>query len=533
MKINELKSRNLIIFIFLVMLLVGFITCKDYGQPLDEQWENSLMLANMKEYVVHLPESGIKDKLMNMQKIASIIPISETGEADHGQAAYYPYVVISMVTGKLFNMDNMWILHMYTFAIFMLGVVSLYALAKRIFGTQGKALFAATCFYLTPRMFAEGHYNNKDMVLVAFVLFTLLMGVRMIENDKYVDAIFFGLGAAIATNTKIAGAWFYGITGIIYLFRLIIQKRLNAHTLKVGITAIITFFVGYVLITPGMWDDPVGFIQFLISNANDFTRWDNLVLFNGNLYRGSTNPLPMYYLPWMIVITTPIFILAGVIAGIARLCVDAKKSRTCKEYQMILVLTILWLFPLTYAVVTKTRVYNGWRHFYFVYGPMIFTSIYGIEWIGKCIKNKFVRKCLAGGIIVAMAIGIMLNHPNQQAYYNIFAGSNVESRYELDYWDVSMLNVLKKVKKSANSDEIKIGSCDNWTLAGLRKNLNVIDDEAFILVDWKEADWIVLNPTYVSIYPTEDAASVVHNYKRLYVAKSYGNNVMEVYCRVE
>jgi hypothetical protein len=186
---------------------------------------------------------------------------------------------------------------------------------------------------------------------------------------------------------------------------------------------------------------------------------------------------------------------------------------------------------LAYAVVTGTKVYNGWRHFYFVYGPMVVTCVYGMEWLGRLVKSRIIRRGLAGAILVALAIGLAANRSSQQAYYNIFAGTDVEDRYELDYWDVSILDALKRIKALDGESTVLVGSCENWTLSGLKKTLRMIDDDRLECVDWQTADWLILNPTYVKLNPSEDLDYVIENYDLAYEKKSYGNVVMRVYRR--
>jgi hypothetical protein len=316
----------------------------------------------------------------------------------------------------------------------------------------------------------------------------------------------------------------------------------------VGIAAILAFFAGYWLVTPGMWDDPVGFIQYLVTNANGFDRWDGNVLFNGEIYGLDNNSLPNAYIPWMIAITVPVSVLAGVAAGLARNVADVCRwiaiyrkgdengeasVSTADGHVMwyMLFFAVLWLFPLAYAVVTGTKVYNGWRHFYFVYGPLVVTCVYGMEWLGRLVKSRIIRRGLAGAILVALAIGLAANRSSQQAYYNILAGTDVEDRYELDYWDVSILDALKRIKALDGESTVLVGSCENWTLSGLKKTLRMIDDDRLECVDWQTADWLILNPTYVKLNPSEDLDYVIENYDLAYEKKSYGNVVMRVYRR--
>lgn len=526
-------STGIIPVLFAVLFIFGAILGNSYGQPLDEQFETAIMLSNIKEYVVLLPDSSIKNKLMHVQAIESILPISQNEEKDHGEAAYYPYVFLYLVARKV-GINSMYVMHFYTFVLFFAGVLSLYFIGKRVFDNKWIAMFLALCLYFSPRMFADGHYNNKDMVLLVFALVTILWGIKMIEKPAFLNATVFALSGAVATNTKIAGAWFFGVFGIYYLIRLILEKQLNKKTFLVGLTAIIVFFAGYVIITPAFLSGPVEFVNYLITSANDFTRWDNLILFRGRFYQGSVNPLPAWYLPYMILVTTPEFIVIGIVTGFIAVLTGLIKNIKKEERPYLRIITLLWVFPLIYAVASHTKLYNGWRHFYFIYGPMMVTAVYGLilwgGWIKKLVNKKNADKIIAVALLISIFLGVVLNHPYQMAYYNVLAGTKVEDNLELDYWDVSVMPLLKELKKKCgDADKITIGSCDNWTLAGIKKNLKVMEDDTFVMTDWKEADWVMINTTYAKLYPIEDTNYVMENYDIKYTAKSYGNVIMAIY----
>lgn len=546
------KTDKRIVILFVILFLAGAIATAGYGQPLDEQFETGTMLSNMKEYALQLPEGKIRNKLLNLSVLRSIEPISVNEEKDHGEAAYYPYVILSFVLTKFVDINKMWILHLYTFVLFFSGVLALYYLCRKLFDSWKMGILAALMLYMTPRIFADGHYNNKDMVLLVFAIITITAGVYLIEHPKYQYAVLLGLAGAVAMNTKIAGAWFYGMMGFGYLFTLFFKKDWNRRTVLIGITAIVSFLFWYYLLTPAMWSGPIAYIRYCLSAANDFTRWDNDILYNGLLYKNSVNPLPKTYLLKMIGITTPVAILGLLACGCVSLCIrvfltamnrfrkdkSGKKAVLGKKDWYILFITFLWVFPLVYAVISGTRVYNGWRHFYFIYGAMVVSAAYGAEEVYRLLVRGAdacrVKRCcyaVAAATAVFYAVGLVWNYPYHFAYYNILAGSAVEDRYELDYWNVAALHVLRQIVVPADMHRaVTVGSCDNWSAVGVRKNISVLEgDELLYLADWKEADYIMLNPTYTAIYPSEDADFVRTHYEKVYEAVSYGNVIMELY----
>lgn len=528
------NQKKIIAFVMLVMTIAGFAVTGGYGVPLDEAIEMSILTSNVKEYAMHIP-GALGDKLEN--KFSYVIPISQSEEKDHGIAAYYGYVPLHVLADDARAQSAIW--HAYTFLIFMAGVFAMYGIVRELSGSSWQALFAALMLYLSPRMFAEGHYNNKDMVVMSFVLLTIYFGIKMIRAKKYTFAVLFAAAAAVATNTKIVGAWFFGIIGIAYLVYLIAGKELKKHNVLVGITAIIAFFAGYVLLTPAMWNNPVEFIRYLLVYAQDFDRWDNNILFEGNIYRYSVNPPPKYYLLKMIFITTPVYILVLNAAGMVLTIVNLVKSRLRDRKALAMAVNLLlWVFPLTFAVISGTRVYNGWRHFYFVYGPMVITASYAVYCAAKALAvsaKKYVKEGLTAAaclIVMISSIGLVVSHPHQYAYFNIFAGSDAENNYETDYWMVSTKAALKELyeKKYDGKNAIKIASIGRMNVNAMGKALRAMAEEmagAFKTCDMSEAEYLFVNP-YGLVLDTSVNFEVENKEKEVSV-KSYGNEIAAIY----
>lgn len=526
-------QKILIAVILFAMAVFGFAVSGGYGTPLDEDIEVSILTSNIKEYAMHIP-GALGDKLEN--KFSYVTPISQSEEKDHGIAAYYPYAPLHILAGSHKLQRNLW--HAYTFVIFMAGVLAVYGIVKVLFGSSWQALFASLMLYLSPRMFAEGHYNNKDMVLMSFALLTVYFGIKMIQTSRYSFAVLFAIAAAVAANTKIAGAWFFGIVGISYLVWLYVKKELKKANVAVGICAIIVFFAAYAALTPAMWGNPLEFIKTLLMYAQDFDRWDNNILFEGSIYKYSINPPPKYYLLKMILITTPPYLLALTAVGTVLTAVELVKAKFRNETAVIMAVNVLlWLFPLTFAVLSGTRVYNGWRHFYFIYGPMVITASYGVNGIVNLLKKRFAEyaglTAAAAGIItvIVMLTGIVINHPYQCAYFNIFAGSDVKDNYETDYWMVSTKSALNRLYSDSSVKlPMKISGSDRMTQNALRKALKVLPDEAgaaYELCDMADAGYIFVNH-YGPVLTGEDTSQWEDNLKILSI-NSYGVEIAAVY----
>ena len=107
-------------------------------------------------------------------------PICESIERDHGSAPYYLCAPLLMKleqhpeAARL--QSDVW--HAYTYALFFLGVIYMYRLLWELFRDRRTALLGTLMLFLTPRIFADGLYNNKDSVLMSLIIVMLFYGIR-------------------------------------------------------------------------------------------------------------------------------------------------------------------------------------------------------------------------------------------------------------------------------------------------------------------------------------------------------------------
>ena len=100
-----------------------------------------------------------------------------------------------------------------------------------------------------------------------------------------------------------------------------IRKVLPGFQLTLGYTLF------YLLLTPAFLRDPLGFPIYLVKNAVGFSRWHGTVLFDGSRIFTASEKLPWQYLPVMILLTTPIWMLVLLFLGQGAALVRGLRAR--------------------------------------------------------------------------------------------------------------------------------------------------------------------------------------------------------------
>ncbi|MEG2356314.1 MAG: hypothetical protein RSC40_05065, partial [Clostridia bacterium] len=148
--------------------------------------------------------------------------------------------------------------------------------------------------------------------------------------------------------------------------------------------------------------------------------------------------------------------------------------------------TLLWLVPLLFAAFTRPLVYNGWRHFYFVFAGVSILAAQGVGAVWRfCVKHakaahaRLWRRLLPLTLCACFAVsawGIAANHPYQYGYYNVLSRGNSQNEMELDYWVVSTLNAMKRLTSEPRNQALplKLGARDDMSWFGVAHGAAVL-----------------------------------------------------------
>ena len=533
---NQLKGKGkwLCTGLLLLMFIVGLVVTGDYGIPTDEGQEINILLANMREYLEYFFPAD--SSLMYALDEARIVSISRNIEMDHGQSAYYgmfPLLFAKYGIGlEISNHQLSQLYHLYTYFVCFSAVICMYWLGKELFVDKRVAILGAVLLFVSPRFFGEMHYNNKDLVLLCLLVDTCCFAVRATRRKKLSDVLLFGLTAALVSNTKIVGLFFFGMMGLAYIVYVSLKKQWNRKSVVRMLTAILSFAFFYVLLTPAMWPDPSQYFLHLLSNAFQFSRWHGQILFEGAIFDPVAGELPRRYLIKLIYLTTPLFILGLAAVGVFELLhsfCGKGKILALPERVLFTAACLCALVPLLVAVATGSLVYNGWRHFYFSYFGVILLAALGVALLLGW-KPKLAGICL-GALIAANAVGLALEHPNQYAYYNVLVSREGQLGYETDYWGLSTREALETILAQDEREQINVSWGEDCTrlcmICAYSRMKNSEANSLWLEPDQSKADYILLNVTKGQEYGYQ----ISEDFSLVATIESYGLPLTEIYQR--
>ena len=539
---KDFLERVIIILLFVVMFFSGIYCERNVGTYNDEVPEQNILKSNILEYAELI--SSDNDIVYELRE-AGVTPISESVERDHGVSAYLPFTPL-LIIGRFSEqlLSTSW--HIYTYMIYFFGVVMFYLIINHLFKNRKFALLAAIMYMFSPRIFADGLYNNKDIVLLSFVLATIYFGIRFIEKKDFKDAILLGVVAGIASNTKIIGIFIFGIVGLVYLIHYIVDclktKKFANKQLGVGVVAILGMLITFIMVTPAIWGSGnfqlIDHLKWCLTESTKFSRWNGSILFEGVVYSyANGDSLPWYYLLKMIFITTPPYLLFLYLIGVISIVFNYIKKKQLNRNHYFCMIFMCMFIPILVEIFTHAKIYNGWRHFYFVYGPIVLISIYGMYNLLNYLKLNYkkyiyfsIGACALFYVVCSLKYGV-----NNTAYFNVFVNSkDLSSEYELDYYGATAKQVLKQAIYNKKEDIVYIhargysyviieNNC--FKLSQLQKyQMRLVREEDEYEQLKKEGKEVYLY--YNNVYDSKDS---IKNLEKVYSETSWGNDVSALY----
>ena len=329
---------------------------------------------------------------------------------------------------------------------------------------------------------------------------------KLVDNFNYKNILLFGFVAAIATSARIIGIFLPISYLILKLFEALDKKNNFKFWLKILIF-LITYFVSLIILWPYLWSDPI------VNFFKAFSIFSNYIidisfLFNGDYV--SSKDLPLTYIPFWILISTPVstilFFLLGyllcfrkAISGIFALEKGKDIWGNKNEEKDFFIFANFTLIVL-YLIFSNTVLYNGWRQIYFLHFFIIYFAFFGIKYIfyySNNLKKYFL--ILFFLIISSSLFQIYKLHPFQSFYFNSFVTKeNIHQKFEVDYWGLSGKNFFEKlIQLNKNDEQIKIAVASWIPLERSKSILNVDNQKKIQTVgqNYDEANFIFFNNT--------------------------------------
>lgn len=536
------KYKYLLIGIFSILFLIGLCFIPHINGNFDENLEQNILLGNVKDY---FELSGLEE-LSDSLNEKGIISISESSEKDHGMAPYYLFTpVLTLRNYSMHYTSILW--HLYTYLIFFLGTIFIYKLTIYLFKSKKVSIISTLLYFISPRILIDSLHNNKDIILMSLLIIMIYYGLKFIKEKRYRYAVAFAIVSAFVCNIKILGLFFLFILGVGYIIHTSIEKKWNKHNFLCGLLAAVMSVVLFIILTPAIWGTGsfklFDYVNYCLTNSVNF-RGSITVLFEGVRYNHDSNPLPWYYLPKMMTITLPIILiilyLLSLILFFIRFVKSIKNRKISFQEYSYLIIFIIFLVPFMIAITSKPNIYNGWRHFYFLYGLIIIFSSFSINYILN-IKEKKLVYIFYSIVIITIVINIFYLFKYgvaNTAYYNILAGrNNLSHIYELDYYNVTSIDALHKLEKSSKYEVNDDGHIylygsgfNNRIITDICTNSSkYLKDKIIVVTDDNIEKYLKENKIIYSLNNSVYSYIDMSKYEHIYSYKIFNSNIISFY----
>src|SRR3989344_4650026 len=375
MKIENLKLKiflkeKLFIIIFISFLLsLIFLTYKDYGIP----WDEKVFFSTGKFFVV---------KLLNFLQIPTNLSTVGFEPTPHHLKGHGVFMdMLSVGAGMLFPLFNFEVLHLiralFAAPIFILVYWIVSQLISKVYG-----LIAVVLLLTFPRFYPEIYYNAVDIPTALLFTICLSYFIYYLKTEKTVfKSIIFGLILGITINQRLL-LFYLPIINFIFLF---FQQRKNLKFFFFHQFLIFIFtFLSMHLTHPYLLTHPIAGLVDILKSAKQYP-WNAAVLFDGQFYQAGVKPLPWYYLPKTILITTPLVTAVLFLIGNFKILTILNRSSQdgikSKKNWIFFYLIAVFYFPLILVFILKPTLYDSWRQFLFLAIPLIIISVYGLRLI--------------------------------------------------------------------------------------------------------------------------------------------------------
>ena len=508
--INQ-NYHYLIFFLFFLLLILSF---DDYGYS----WDESLSRLNgIVSFNYILEKLNILENL----KYDNVPNLNDYIDNEYGVFFELINILFEKTLSLNDSLDIFYFRHLINCLFFFIASIYFYY-TLNLFYPKKISILGFLLFVLHPRIFAQSFYNSKDIIFLVFFCISNFYFIKFFISKRIKFLFLLSLVIGLTIGIRVMGIIIPCLFTLFYIL-----ENLEKNKFK-KIYLIIPFLISTILFTiifwPYLWENPSNLISSFKS-MSDY-EWKGLVFFESKYY--SAQYLPWYYLPKTILITTPIlyillFIIGSflifkfLLSNLINLKDSSKNIWENKEELFCFYSLIIVFFTIVLIIELNSTLYNGWRQVYFIYPSIVFICVYGLNQL-LCIKNirKFVLT-IFGILLIYILNWNYQNHPYQYVYYNEFINNKTIKNYELDYWGVSNLKILKKILEISKDKKIKIYKYSN---SPYEYSLNMIEkDQRNRLIFTNTIDnaqYIVTNYMYRSKKPHIKDSNLINDFKLVY-----------------
>ena len=535
------KKYFIISLYFFTLLTVGLFTFSDYGISIDEDNTRINGFVSLK-YIFEIFSPNLVNEIDKFTNMPSMADWEEQGVG----------VIFDLPTAFLewfFQIEdsrNYFLMrHFVNFLFFFVAVYFFFLLIKNRYNSWIVGILGSAFLFLSPRIFAQSFYNNKDIVFMSLFVIGLNTAINFLEKPNFKNTIIFSITSSLAIDIRILGVVLPTLVFLVYIINIYWVENYKKNTIKPLILFliltpfIITFFWPY------LWQDPLG---------NFITIFKSLSNFDGNIYNFylgqyiSAKNLPWHYPIVWIFISTPLFYIILFIVGFVFISLRFMRRMfkieendyynnfwKGKKELYDLIFFFSFVIPLLSVITLNSTLYDGWRHLFFIYPSFLMISLSGLHIIKILFfkKNKNLLLILSFLLLSPTIIWMFKYHPYQNVYFNSLAGKDFNNKFELDYWGLSNVSALKYIAENGdgNINVSRVGLSDlhlskDFLSKKYRNKISVIDDI-------KISHYIINNYRNQPVEDINQNFKILSDYKIFYQIKIDGVAINTIYKKKE
>lgn len=451
-------------YVFVLFFAVGILVHGDYGVSADEPAVRKFGL----DAFIYLFHGGPVPTELDWQFFNPVVPIF--------------LHILERVFGLTDGRDIWFMRHFVTFLFFFGTIVAFYHIARLRFRDWKLPLLGCAMFILSPRLFAHGFYNPKDipaLFLFTMSAWTLLIFLERRHRWSLLIHIFF---TALLISTRV-----FGLLMPVFSLLFLWSTR-DRMTLKWSTTYIIGLLLILIAVWPLLWSNPLNIIGAFLNTTSRS---------GGGFYFGesfSTSGVPWHYLPVWIGITTPVvysfFFLIGLVIALRY----GRSLCTSQEMRPTGIVLLWFTLPVLALMIFPIGIFDEWRHMLFLYPAFLLIALEGIWW-AMMIAKKYHPLLHIGiyGLIglqmISTGFWMLKNHPFEYVYFSI-PTQFIAGQFDLDYWGLSYRAGFEWIVENDAREHINVAVIGRVGKAAA-DTLPLADWERLYFVEAEDADYIL------------------------------------------
>tara|TARA_B100001057_G_scaffold155608_1_gene155848 strand:+ start:2396 stop:4018 length:1623 start_codon:yes stop_codon:yes gene_type:complete len=500
-KNNLLNNQKIHLIILFLFFFVGTLNISNYGISWDEQFSRAIGFINGK-YILEVIFGGefLKSftKLLDLESFNQVIDSNKFNfesyvEKSYGPGFELPMAVIEIISNFKDTKDIFILRHFINFLIFSISLIYFYKFLQIKLNSNFYAFLGCCLLAMSPRIFAHSFFNSKDIIFLAYFQIANYYGYKFLLNrNSFKNILLFSISLALASAVRPLG-----LILLFFYLSLNFLKNKELFTWQNFKLVSLSMLMLYIF-WPHLWADPINNFLEAFFYFSQVPYHENVYFFDKLV---DPHNLPFYYLPVWIFVTTPEIIIFLFLFSLVLLMTKFfnKKYRSYEITENVYFTFIFIIIPILLNIILKTVLFDGWRHFYFIYPFIITTGMFSMKYFHKRILRKFFEAIICLNIFILIFWNIS-NNPFQYLYFNkLLIGKNSLSIFEKDYWGISNKQLIEYVN---NIEKGKI----KWSFHGsnLKTSLLILnseDQKKFEQINkdnYKKKYYVFLNNRYLS-----------------------------------